>query len=410
MYTMKLLLTSLFALLSIAANAAWTLDSPTSPTTLTDGNWRLSVSLKNNSLTVTKVIDGVDTLDLTSVENDTGYPVTAFGNSACTSYTAITNLIAPSVTSLGYYSFKACSSLTNVVVSKDITTIGDEAFYNSSSLQRFSPTTLPELTYIGGSAFRLAPIVGDFKLEKIQTINSFAFYLTKITSCYAPNTTALGSYAFAVQKAITNITLSPALKTISSDAMNGCTALKTFYPLNWTNVTSIGSYAFSSCVALKGDITAPLLTSIGYQTFSACLSITSFNLPNVKSIAGYSFSNCQSATNFVIHSSPTISVAAFHCLAPGANIWWLGDTAPTSISEANFIAHDNSWVTIHVSRGKDKENWQALCTRIPPNLTESDRTQAGAPKEPIIGVLNSNRRNAWITRWSNKDPSILIVR
>lgn len=48
--TMKLLLTSLFALLSIATNAAWTLDSPTSPTTLTDGNWQLSVSLKNKAL------------------------------------------------------------------------------------------------------------------------------------------------------------------------------------------------------------------------------------------------------------------------------------------------------------------------------------------------------------------------
>lgn len=401
---------TLFAFVAVAANAAWTLDSIEAPTTMTDGNWSLSVSLMNGALTITKGNSGVDTLDLSSVEDDTGFPVTTIAKSAFSGYTTITNFIAPSVISVGSESFKSCSGLTNVVVSSNITSLGEYAFYLCSSLMRFSPTVLPELTYLGRTAFRNSPVVGDFQLAKLESIGNEAFYGTMITSFYAPKLTVLGGLSFAVQKVITNITVSPALNKIGSDAMNGCQALETFYPLNLTNLTALGSYAFSNCNKLKGDFIAPLLTSIGYQTFSACNSLTSFYLPNVKSVDSYSFSNCKSATNFVFHSSPKVGTAAFYCIAPYANIWWIGGTAPTSISEANFIAHDSSWTTIHVSRGKDKENWQSLCTRIPPNLTESDLTREGAPEEPIIGVLNSNRRNAWITRWSNKDPSVITFR
>ena len=56
-----------------------------------------------------------------------------------------------SVTSIGEYAFYNCSSLTSVTIGESVTSIGEYTFYNCSSL---TSVTIPNsVTSIGGSAF-----------------------------------------------------------------------------------------------------------------------------------------------------------------------------------------------------------------------------------------------------------------
>ena len=78
--------------------------------------------------------------------------ITSIGNSAfdnCTSLTSVT--IPNSVTSIGDYAFYNCTSLTSVTIPNSVTSIGDYAFSYCSSL---TSVTIPEsITYIENNAF-----------------------------------------------------------------------------------------------------------------------------------------------------------------------------------------------------------------------------------------------------------------
>ena len=75
-----------------------------------------------------------------------GNSVTSIGNEAfydCTSLTSVT--IPNSVTEIRRYAFYGCTSLTSVTIGNSVTSIGYYAFYNCSSLKEVycKPTTPP---------------------------------------------------------------------------------------------------------------------------------------------------------------------------------------------------------------------------------------------------------------------------
>ena len=69
--------------------------------------------------------------------------------SGCTSLTSIT--IPDTVTSIGGNAFSGCTSLTSITIPDSVTSIGDAAFWNCTNL---TSITIPDsVTSIGGSAF-----------------------------------------------------------------------------------------------------------------------------------------------------------------------------------------------------------------------------------------------------------------
>ena len=80
------------------------------------------------------------------------YSVTSIGDSAfyeCSSLTTVT--IPNSITSIGECAFKDCSSLTSVTIPNSVTSIGGSAFKGCSSLT--SVTIGNSVTSIGNEAF-----------------------------------------------------------------------------------------------------------------------------------------------------------------------------------------------------------------------------------------------------------------
>ena len=142
----------------------------------------------------------------------------------------VTSVIIPEgVTSIGDYAFRDCSSLSSVTIPNSVTSIGDKAFYGCSSL---TSITIPEgVTSIGGSAF---------------------YGCSSLTSVTIPNSvTSIGDYAFDGCSSLTAVTIPNSVTSIGDHAFDDCSSLTSVTIPN--SVTSIGAYAFSGTGIYKDE-------------------------------------------------------------------------------------------------------------------------------------------------------------
>ena len=135
-------------------------------------------------------------------------------------------IVDDSVTSIGDYAFRDCTSLTSITIPDSVTSIGSSAFYACSSL---TSITIP---------------------DSVTSISSGAFEDCNITS----------------------ITIGNSITSISDDAFYHCRSLVSITIPD--SVTSIGGYAFYQCSSLVSITIPDSVTSIGDWAFSQCHSLT----------------------------------------------------------------------------------------------------------------------------------------
>ena len=119
---------------------------------------------------------GFITLPATVTHNGVAYSVTSIGEYAfyeCSSLTAIT--IPEGVTSIGEYAFYGCTSLTAINIPEGVTSIEGQTFYECSSL---TAITIPEsVTSIGDDAFFDCSNLTAITIpESVTRIGNLAFF------------------------------------------------------------------------------------------------------------------------------------------------------------------------------------------------------------------------------------------
>ena len=200
-----------------------------------------------------------------------------------------------------------------------VTGIGDEAFYNSTSLTNI---TIPgSVTSIGSSAFSGCTSLKSFNYSgtksqwKAITIGSDNYYLThafiKCTDGIIGNgnTVTVDSVKYRLNDDYTAEVIS-----YSGPPENIAILESVTYEGLTFKVTSIGSSAFSNCTSLTSITIPDSVTTIGSDAFGSCTSLTSVTIPNsIESIGDNAFQNCSSLTSATIGNNVTsIGSSAFN--------------------------------------------------------------------------------------------------
>ena len=256
------------------------------------------------------------TIPMTVTINDKIYSVTSIGDSAFYGSTSLTSIYIPnSVTSIGKHAFSGCTGLANVSIGNSVTSIDNNAFRDCTGL---TSVNIPNsVTSIGKYAFSGCTGLASVHIgNSVNTIDQSAFFgCTSLTSiiissdnqtfdsrenCNAIIETANNTLRFGCKSTV----IPSSVTSIGESAFLRCTGLTSVNIPN--SVTSIGGAAFYRCTGLTSMDIGDSVTSIGNSAFSGCTGLTSINIPNsVSSIGDNAFSGCTSLTSVGIGGSVT---------------------------------------------------------------------------------------------------------
>ena len=147
--------------------------------------------------------------------------------------------------------------------------------------------------------------------DGVTSIGDYAFYnCSSLASITIPDgVTSIGTYAFGGCYSLTSITIPDNVTSISSNMFDTCYSLTSITVPD--SVSSIGSNAFQNCSSLASITIPDGVTSIGSNMFSYCYSLASITIPDtVTNIGNYAFRNCYGVCyyDFTNHSAvPTLS-------------------------------------------------------------------------------------------------------
>ncbi|MGM9551562.1 MAG: leucine-rich repeat domain-containing protein [Clostridia bacterium] len=222
-----------------------------------------------------------------------------------------------STSSVPWYSYR--SSIKSVVIGSGVTSIGQHAFYDCSSL---TGVAIPNsVTSIGEGAFESC---------------------SGLTNVEIPNSvTSIGEGAFFDCNGLTSVTISDSVTSIGQSTFYGCSSL-TDLEIG-SSVKSIGLFAFYGCSSLTGVAIPDSVTSIGIATFLDCSSLTDvYYAGSEADWANITIgAENEPLTNATIHYNSSMPIASGEC---GTNLTWvLADDGTLTISGTGDMT---SWDSI----------------------------------------------------------------
>ena len=193
--------------------------------------------------------------------------------SKCSSLTSI--VISNSVPSIGDWAFSDCTSLSNIVIPNSVTSIGEGAFSSCTSL---SDIVIPDsVTRIGNLAFSNCTSLSNIVFsDSVTNIGDDVFYqCSSLTSVVIPNSvTCVGDEAFIHCRSLSNIVIPNSVTSIGVSVFWGCSSLVNIDIPD--SVTRIGDWAFVNCSNLSYDLKQELISRFGDELFKLPLHFPAF--------------------------------------------------------------------------------------------------------------------------------------
>lgn len=229
---------------------------------------------------------------------------------------ALENIAIPSgVTSIGDRAFYNCSSVRTLTMPSSVSSIGNEAFFNCRNLTSLQ---LPsKFKTIGVRAFFNCTSLTHFTIPKgVKAIQTETFSdCRSLKTVDIPSTVdAIGDSAFDCCSNIESITIPRSVRNIGNYAFKGCSILRSIETPE--SVRNIGNEAFGNCFELCNAQLLEGVSSIGFSIFNGCQKLEYIVVPStLKTIKTKITSNR--------YADQTVSIAKMEVLVPGDKIWSL---------------------------------------------------------------------------------------
>ena len=283
------------------------------------------------------------------------------------------------VTSIGKEAFYNCEKLSSITIPASVTSIGDDAFRECRGLKKVIVKDLAAWCSIS---------FGDNPLYYAQHL--YTDENTEITDLVIPEgVTSIGDRAFYICRGLSSVTIPEGVTSIGSSAFSGCSSLSSVTIPE--GVTSIGSYAFYSCSGLKKVIVKDLaawcnisfgygsnplryahhlytdenteitdlvipegVTSIGSDAFSGCSGLSSVTIPDgVTTIGNSAFSDCSGLGSVTIPASVTSigDYAFYRCENLATIVSFIEEPSSASFYDRSFSSITLNNATLYVPQG-----------------------------------------------------------
>ncbi len=237
-------------------------------------------------------------------------------------------VIDENITTIGAYAFAYFSKLVEIDIPQNVNAIGKSAFYDCSKLLKVS---IPEnVTAINDKAFYSCENLQTVALnENILSIGNSAFYgCTSLNAVTLPQTLmSIGNSAFENCSALLSVKIPDSVTTLGNSAFRGCSSLRTASISESLEqigtsvfqkcaqlisiripdrVTAIGSSAFRDCTNLETVLSGIHVQTIDKEAFYGCTKLRSITLTErLTSIGNDAFTSCTALTKVTLPDSVT---------------------------------------------------------------------------------------------------------
>lgn len=221
-----------------------------------------------------------------------------------------------SITITGYNGSKTSVEVPKSIHGKPVTTIGENAFFNTgitsiklpSSLRTIGKNafhscvgltaiTIPNgVTLIDNAAFRGCSNLKNITLaDTLQKIGNQAFYQCSSLSAihFGGELTYIGDWAFAYCTSLPTVTIVGSVNHVGSNMFYECKSLTACYFESSSKVTSMGEAMFFDCISLKSFSFPSGVKAVPANCFTGCRSLSSAAMhQNITSIGANAFADC----------------------------------------------------------------------------------------------------------------------
>ncbi|WP_308660537.1 leucine-rich repeat protein [Alistipes shahii] len=216
----------------------------------------------------------------------------------CSKLTTVTFEKGSQLKTIGHNAYYECTSLTSIEIPASVETIGNTAFSDCSSLATVTFEKGSRLKTIGNNAYYRCTSLTSIEIPaSVETIEKKAFMhcssLATVTFEKGSQlkTIAGDSYdgAFSDCSSLTSIEIPASVETIGKEAFKRCSSLATVTFEKGSQLKTIGGgYSSSSHFGTYSDY---------YGAFSDCTALTSIEIPaSVETIEATAFKRCSKLT------------------------------------------------------------------------------------------------------------------
>ena len=221
-----------------------------------------------------------------------------------------------------------CRNLTSLSIPNNVTSIGQNAFYECEKLEQI---TLPS---------------GLTNLEE-----GILWHCSSLKSVKIPNSvTTIGNNAFSGCNSLETISIPDGVTIINQHAFSECTNLITVKISSDSKLVTIGSGAFMRCSSLKNISLPDGVSKITNEAFSGCKGLETFKIPDgVTYIETGVFLECSNLNSVTIPITVTrIAQGAFSECTGLSDVYYSGSEAQWN--QIEYANHSNNAPLVNATK------------------------------------------------------------